>query len=1498
MDYIKDIVAFSTDLRDPQRAKKIKASYDRLKNIDLLDDLMLNKGNYEDRVVYKALFNADVTAVVKISASLVGADIDNYELPAEIVSHIQLPSEMTNKILLDASAYEACLGVCTEYLVRYNSVLAICPDYDIFMGYNKYDNKIEPGAGFIGIVKKMRDRLLNFDKNIEAYKQAESASATETVSEEDDIEKEYEELLREQEEEEEEEEGGLKEESETTEEPSEQEVVQEEPEEKVDPSYEAKRKDILEKFDNINRYVDSYVAALNTMYSSCYDVTRPAGILTEQGVYYCLSDGSSKIKSSMSFVGLFQAIVDVLPSCGFNKFIKKDGKPLRKLEFEQLEMYSTPTCLYDIHTQLAFGYMNYCPGLRSYTSKLKGGYNTSRVTSWSVMRNWIKEQIREAYIQGYIKCTDGKELDFKQNLEVERHVNRVIQTHLKNVIIVYENNPDINIGIRICSDMLGEGDRALADKVKLGLSSALNTGAGNTVKIRELSYSNGVLDLQIVYNEDKYSKTILFAHQVLPTILEGGIKPSWKQVIMGKNAKTNTTFTENFVDDKNTVIQMYAGSRSGKGVMTMNIVASALAAGCKLMYMDGKPDSSKVLAEMAWSAGRECCVFNGRDAGDSLEAIPGCPERRVDNKFRGCDNFPEILMRGSTDKLREKEAALESYGDEANIPDESREKQQVDSISAEALRNWKMTLYRIMQYYRGLDLFVKLANKRKAMGVTNDKSDYMVGIFDEIQNIDTQVTALFNVIKENAEKFQKELKDKKCEDAEAKAEAVAWYNNFKNWETNIVSAWDEAKTITFGMANVTALFIWQTSSFPSATATSAVAQICRKFETSPKIIGRAAINSGGLTSFGNTTISNSLAKTWYDERFTGANGGFFAKTNGALSKECSATVFRPYNIYGDISNSLGRIIADAESSGLPIESLEGSSLQKDANGNWEVIPEVGFKAYVTKLLNGLGLDPVTQIELAYTYMNDFVLEKSNNKIDLIDFMYSDIFGVDQLSVGDNDTKVEGRTEDNSSNGISKGIITSNPVSLSEEQVGEQRASQGGEHGNGINPAIPSSGASIRETISNVEPAAQPAKTVGLFGDEPKRDSLDSLRDGEALRNPDGSRADKDSLGFGGYDGLNGSSSLPKSAAQLAENAQRDLERERMEQTQLLQNKMQDLLKNLEQASQNTETDRDIELYRKVGEQQLELTKLVSDLVRVSLIENQPTSSYSAKYNGQIVYSSNEDSAPMSFKNSIKTTFDIGKSNIAQKIASMRGIDAQSQEMFKELLSSLKASGFNIRMAGSLYIYEGLFAINNREVPINNYINYNANMYRLIDIVDFNLIAKEFRGLQILVLDRDAFMKMYSQFNKRKRNGDIGYHGAITMLFDTMKSLVEIRYVDYKNVERTITRADLTSAETERQMQSLQAEDEVTSRIAMAGLKRRPKAQIFGKATQARTKVQADFLKMTGKAKAVAPVARKVGTTGAITYTLGAICFPLGLTYGAFQAAKAVYRLGKNAGKAV
>ena len=182
---------------------------------------------------------------------------------------------------------------------------------------------------------------------------------------------------------------------------------------------------------------------------------------------------------------------------------------------------------------------------------------------------------------------------------------------------------------------------------------------------------------------------------------------------------------------------------------------------------------------------------------------------------------------------------------------------------------------------------------------------------------------------------------------------------------------------------------------------------------------------------------------------------------------------------------------------------------------------------------------------------------------------------------------------------------------------------------------------------------------------------------------------------------------------------------------------------------------------------------------------------------------------------------------------------------------------------------------------------------MTDIVDFNVIAKEFRGLQILVLDRDAFMKMYSQFNRRKRGVDIGYTGAINMLFDMIKSLVEIRYVDYKNVERTITRAELSSKEVQKELSGMQAEDEVTSRIAMAGLKRKPGAKVFDKAAQAKTKVQADFLKMTGKAKAVAPVARKVGTTGAITYTLGAICLPLGLGYGAFQAMKAVYKLGKN-----
>ena len=69
----------------------------------------------------------------------------------------------------------------------------------------------------------------------------------------------------------------------------------------------------------------------------------------------------------------------------------------------------------------------------------------------------------------------------------------------------------------------------------------------------------------------------------------------------------------NFDDAGQIVTGIIAGSRSGKGVMTLNILASIIASGCPVCYLDYKPDMAATLWDLErelTSKGYPCRIFS------------------------------------------------------------------------------------------------------------------------------------------------------------------------------------------------------------------------------------------------------------------------------------------------------------------------------------------------------------------------------------------------------------------------------------------------------------------------------------------------------------------------------------------------------------------------------------------------------------------------------------------------------------------------------------------------------------------------------------------------------------------------------------------------------------------------------------------------------------------------------------------------------------------------
>ena len=107
----------------------------------------------------------------------------------------------------------------------------------------------------------------------------------------------------------------------------------------------------------------------------------------------------------------------------------------------------------------------------------------------------------------------------------------------------------------------------------------------------------------------------LFGYKAVEMFAKRGVAISWNRILLGEDTKGTPIFAslidkDDFPMQANAVHNMMAGSRSGKGVLTMNLIAGALANGKPVFYIDRKPDMSVMFYEL--SRGNMFCINGGQ----------------------------------------------------------------------------------------------------------------------------------------------------------------------------------------------------------------------------------------------------------------------------------------------------------------------------------------------------------------------------------------------------------------------------------------------------------------------------------------------------------------------------------------------------------------------------------------------------------------------------------------------------------------------------------------------------------------------------------------------------------------------------------------------------------------------------------------------------------------------------------------------------------------------
>lgn len=574
-------------------------------------------------------------------------------------------------------------------------------------------------------------------------------------------------------------------------------------------------------------------------------------------------------------------------------------------------------------------------GMDLETWKREKNNNSRTLQKWTDVKAWYKWALEQIFLDALMQYNKDNEY-LKGNLNetpIVIDVSKVITAQLSNVIVVADRDSKFSkVELRI-SNNTGIN----IEKIKPNLERSLNIGNSFKIKIEQKEKSTSeLLYLDIILNPEEANKSNLFAGDVIDKFIASGNMPSWGHALIGKQEDGSLFFWDGFKDPNqagpsNRCYTIYASSRSGKGVMTSTLVASAICDECEVFYTDAKPENGATMGLISWKQGKEAYVFDGSPE----NALP----------------FDEPLE-NYTSGMREPGESLKYLRD---LP-------QSFANSGAFSKSEFQKLLGVNRYLKSLALCAKIIANRSSGILPMEK--WQVWIFDEITNManveqevrncflkyctsknipftQKQVAGVPNpiFISLDLKKINPNVFDKNSIEYD---EGLLYIKNWIAWVSSVMSQILTANIISLGKADTNLIFIFQEPTWLSTWGPYTTIGSIVKGLKSTKIVGRGGIVDGA-GEYGDGTIKDS----WRTKiNIDGACN--WAMSHGSDIRKSEVTLFKPFNIWT-----------------VP---LEGKKIKTTPISDDEAVRYL--EGYLNKLLIPMGKNPADIINSAYDYANN------------------------------------------------------------------------------------------------------------------------------------------------------------------------------------------------------------------------------------------------------------------------------------------------------------------------------------------------------------------------------------------------------------------------------------------------------------------------------------------------------------------------------------------------
>lgn len=644
-----------------------------------------------------------------------------------------------------------------------------------------------------------------------------------------------------------------------------------------------------------------------------------------------------------------ESIVNNAVSSAESKFGKAiDGRKNPVPKYKDAINHNQMNYYPKLHTEFMTGNFHVSKEMLEWAESNHVRRNGVKITNFDDLMKWARIRVSncltQALIDAGLKIEDAGYNDSEVTSVCQEMAKRI-----KNIIII----PNMRKGyfnVKICSSK-DINESRLTKAVEDYFNSGSAGSKAASVIARSNGEESGVVSIDIILNKDEYNKSSTLSADVIDNIIESGSIPSWSNAVLGEKSTGGALYYD---FKKHYAVSIYGSTGSGKGIMTSALLSNAMAEGCSILYIDGKPDNGAALAKIAWDNGVEAPVFNcnsGIVVGGTCKTF---------------QNYLESYSHGirSVD-IRNNEIAKIPDIDNKNWP---------FSASNTVLRT---QLYEVSMYLNSFqlvhDIIIKRSQGNGAVEILpNGKERWVVFVIDEIENAannelivrDAMIEYMNKVGDTDVYKTEKKVvrgetieiqkRDGKIKDQRnnSKDAGYMFCKNWLEWADGVCANWQSVATISLRNSSSTLITIFQSNRWfnQSGNVRTGSTKIGKlMLGISAKVI--KIVGKGGLVS--DNTWGDQKEYAWSDD--INNSKWVISSAEGKLSD--TDTVFKPFQIF---TTDLGAGI------NVPVDDY-GAGADKcwktsEDKSNPNMSKPKGLQSYMNYLFNGLSNEINEQVK--------------------------------------------------------------------------------------------------------------------------------------------------------------------------------------------------------------------------------------------------------------------------------------------------------------------------------------------------------------------------------------------------------------------------------------------------------------------------------------------------------------------------------------------------------